>query len=135
MLIPWYALEYPRLTSRFLETSSEVSTEPASRTLLAALHSALALSPGGAGTVAADAVVLLLNAFCTFALNLSVFLVLLHTSALTIRVAGVVKDWLVVLVSALVFADTRLTPINVFGYAVGKGGGRKHRRYCADTRL
>ncbi|KAL6198947.1 hypothetical protein ACLB2K_028735 [Fragaria x ananassa] len=38
-------------------------------------------------------VVLTLNSLCTFALNLSVFLVITHTSALTIRVAGVVKDW------------------------------------------
>lgn len=65
-------------------------------------------------------VVLILNSFCTFALNLSVFLVITHTSALTIRVAGVVKDWVVVLLSALLFADTKLTLINIFGYGVGK---------------
>lgn len=65
-------------------------------------------------------VVLMLNSLCTFALNLSVFLVITHTSALTIRVAGVVKDWVVVLLSALLFADTKLTMINVFGYAIGK---------------
>lgn len=65
-------------------------------------------------------VVLLLNCLCTFALNLSVFLVISHTSALTIRVAGVVKDWVVVLLSALIFADTKLTTINLFGYGIGK---------------
>ncbi|MBA0746682.1 hypothetical protein Gogos_009180 [Gossypium gossypioides] len=65
-------------------------------------------------------VVLTLNSLCTFALNLSVFLVISHTSALTIRVAGVVKDWVVVLVSALLFADTKLTVINLFGYGIGK---------------
>lgn len=64
--------------------------------------------------------VLLLNCLCTFALNLSVFLVITHTSALTIRVAGVVKDWVVVLLSALLFADTKLTVINLFGYGVGQ---------------
>lgn len=64
--------------------------------------------------------VLILNSLCTFALNLSVFLVISHTSALTIRVAGVVKDWVVVLLSALLFADTKLTLINLFGYAIGK---------------
>ncbi|ANM59217.1 nodulin MtN21 /EamA-like transporter family protein [Arabidopsis thaliana] len=62
--------------------------------------------------------VLSLNSLCTFALNLSVFLVISRTSALTIRIAGVVKDWLVVLVSALLFAETKLTIINLFGYAV-----------------
>lgn len=64
--------------------------------------------------------VLSLNSLCTFALNLSVFLVISQTSALTIRIAGVVKDWLVVLVSALLFAETKLTSINLFGYAIGK---------------
>ncbi|KAK6777142.1 hypothetical protein RDI58_023859 [Solanum bulbocastanum] len=63
--------------------------------------------------------VLTLNCICTFALNLSVFLVISHTSALTIRVAGVVKDWVVVLLSALLFADTKLTLINLCGYAIG----------------
>lgn len=66
--------------------------------------------------------VLTLNSLCTFALNISVFLVISHTSALTIRVAGVVKDWVVVLLSALLFADTKLTPINLFGYAVAISG-------------
>ncbi|KAL4555273.1 hypothetical protein LXL04_037888 [Taraxacum kok-saghyz] len=66
--------------------------------------------------------VLTLNSLCTFGLNLSVFLVIQHTSALTIRVAGVVKDWVVVLLSALLFADTKLTLINIFGYAIAIGG-------------
>ncbi|RDX57675.1 putative sugar phosphate/phosphate translocator, partial [Mucuna pruriens] len=65
-------------------------------------------------------ILLVLNCLCTFALNLSVFLVITHTSALTIRVAGVVKDWVVVLLSAALFADTKLTIINLFGYAIGK---------------
>ncbi|KAL4277947.1 hypothetical protein GQ457_03G024960 [Hibiscus cannabinus] len=67
-------------------------------------------------------VVLMLNSLCTFALNLSVFLVISHTSALTIRVAGVVKDWVVVLVSALLFADTKLTVINILGYGIAIAG-------------
>ncbi|KAG2675554.1 hypothetical protein I3843_12G010800 [Carya illinoinensis] len=66
--------------------------------------------------------VLTLNCLCTFALNLSVFLVITHTSALTIRVAGVVKDWVVVLLSALLFADTKLTIINLFGYGIAIAG-------------
>ncbi|XP_015888345.2 probable sugar phosphate/phosphate translocator At3g14410 [Ziziphus jujuba] len=67
-------------------------------------------------------IVLTLNSLCTFALNLSVFLVITHTSALTIRVAGVVKDWVVVLLSALLFADTKLTLINLCGYAIAIAG-------------
>ncbi|EOA30970.1 hypothetical protein CARUB_v10014116mg [Capsella rubella] len=76
----------------------------------------------GNGTWNFHFVVLTLNSLCTFALNLSVFLVISHTSALTIRVAGVVKDWVVVLVSALLFADTKLTVINLFGYAIAIAG-------------
>ncbi|KAH8518669.1 hypothetical protein H0E87_000496 [Populus deltoides] len=74
------------------------------------------------GTWNLQPLVLMLNSLCTFALNLSVFLVISHTSALTIRVAGVVKDWVVVLLSALLFADTKLTIINLFGYAIAIAG-------------
>ncbi|KAK6132512.1 hypothetical protein DH2020_033721 [Rehmannia glutinosa] len=70
------------------------------------------------GTWSFKPLVLTLNCLCTFALNISVFLVISHTSALTIRVAGVVKDWVVVLLSALLFADTKLTLINLLGYAI-----------------
>ncbi|KAF8046603.1 hypothetical protein N665_3590s0004 [Sinapis alba] len=76
----------------------------------------------GNGPWNSHSLVLTLNSLCTFALNLSVFLVISHTSALTIRVAGVVKDWVVVLVSALLFADTKLTVINLFGYAIAIAG-------------
>jgi hypothetical protein len=56
---------------------------------------------------------LFLNCMCTFVLNLSVFLVISRTSALTARrVTGVVRDWSVVLLSAAIFADTKLTFIN-----------------------
>ena len=63
--------------------------------------------------------ILCLNALCTFALNVSVVLVISHTSAVTIRVAGVVKDWVVVLVSTLIFTDVKLTVINIVGYGIG----------------
>jgi len=63
--------------------------------------------------------ILLLNCLCTFALNLSVFLVISRTSALTIRVTGVVRDWVVVLLSAVLFSDTKLTAVNLVGYGIG----------------
>ncbi|XP_028053035.1 probable sugar phosphate/phosphate translocator At3g14410 [Camellia sinensis] len=74
------------------------------------------------GTWSFQPVILTLNSLCTFALNLSVFLVISHTSALTIRVAGVVKDWVVILLSAILFADTMLTMINLFGYGIAIAG-------------
>ncbi|WOL12220.1 putative sugar phosphate/phosphate translocator [Canna indica] len=67
-------------------------------------------------------IILLLNCICTFALNLSVFLVISRTSALTIRVAGVVRDWAVVLLSALIFSDSKLTAINLIGYGIAISG-------------
>ncbi|GAQ90366.1 Nucleotide/sugar transporter family [Klebsormidium nitens] len=66
--------------------------------------------------------VMVANSVATFALNVSVFLAIQNTSALTIRVASVVKDWLVVFISAVLFADTILTPLNIVGYAIAIAG-------------
>ncbi|WOL11011.1 putative sugar phosphate/phosphate translocator [Canna indica] len=43
-----------------------------------------------------DIIVFSTNSFCTFALNLVVFLLVGKTSVLTINVIGVVKDWLLI---------------------------------------
>ncbi|KAL5977465.1 hypothetical protein ACLOJK_021812 [Asimina triloba] len=82
-----------------------------------------------AGTWNFPPLILTLNCLCTFALNLSVFLVIQQTSALTIRVAGVVKDWVVVLLSALLFADTKLTFINLCGYGIAIAGVAAYNNY------
>uniref|UniRef100_A0A7N0TAU4 Sugar phosphate transporter domain-containing protein n=1 Tax=Kalanchoe fedtschenkoi TaxID=63787 RepID=A0A7N0TAU4_KALFE len=55
------------------------------------------------------------NSLCAFALNLAVFLLVGKTSALTMNVAGVVKDWLLIAFSWSVIKDT-VTPVNLFGY-------------------
>ncbi len=47
--------------------------------------------------------VLLSNAAAAFGLNLSVFLLIGKTSALTMNVAGVIKDWLLIGLSVLIF--------------------------------
>ena len=47
--------------------------------------------------------VLISNAAAAFALNLSVFLLIGKTSALTMNVAGVIKDWLLIGLSVLIF--------------------------------
>lgn len=57
------------------------------------------------------------NSVCAFALNLAVFLLVGKTSALTMNVAGVVKDWLLIAFSWSIIKDT-VTPINLFGYGV-----------------
>ncbi|KAG6496140.1 hypothetical protein ZIOFF_043988 [Zingiber officinale] len=60
-----------------------------------------------------------INSFCFFALNLAVFLLVGKTFALTMNVAGVVKDWLLhrLLLARHPRHDT-VTPINLFGYGV-----------------
>ena len=55
------------------------------------------------GRVNFPPVLLLLNALCAFALNLAVFMLIGKTSALTMNIAGVVKDWLLIWFSFSVF--------------------------------
>ncbi|KAK2979235.1 hypothetical protein RJ640_021141 [Escallonia rubra] len=57
------------------------------------------------------------NSLCAFALNLGVFLLVGKTSALTMNVAGVVKDWLLIAFSWSVIKDT-VTAINLVGYGL-----------------
>ncbi|XP_057415836.1 probable sugar phosphate/phosphate translocator At2g25520 [Lotus japonicus] len=57
------------------------------------------------------------NSVCAFALNLAVFLLVGKTSALTMNVAGVVKDWLLIAFSWSVIKDT-VTPVNLIGYGL-----------------
>ncbi|KAL7093571.1 hypothetical protein ABFS83_11G046100 [Erythranthe nasuta] len=64
-----------------------------------------------------DYVIFGTNSMCAFALNLAVFLLVGKTSALTMNVAGVVKDWLLIAFSWSVIKDT-VTAINLFGYAL-----------------
>ncbi|KAI4344124.1 hypothetical protein L6164_011391 [Bauhinia variegata] len=64
-----------------------------------------------------DFVIFGTNSLCAFALNLAVFLLVGKTSALTMNVAGVVKDWLLIAFSWSVIKDT-VTPINLIGYGL-----------------
>ena len=64
-----------------------------------------------------DLIIFGTNSLCAFALNLAVFLLVGKTSALTMNVAGVVKDWLLIAFSWSVIRDT-VTPINLFGYGI-----------------
>ena len=60
-------------------------------------------------------VLLLVNALCAFALNLAVFLLIGKTSALTMNIAGVIKDWLLIWFSFSVF-QAPVTMLNLAGY-------------------
>ncbi|CAI7849147.1 unnamed protein product [Closterium sp. NIES-54] len=83
--IPWLLVEYPRLAP-----SLTIPAQPA-------------------------LVLFLANCACAFSLNLAVFLLIGKTSALTMNVAGVVKDWLLIAFSWSVIRD-RVTAINLIGY-------------------
>jgi hypothetical protein len=60
--------------------------------------------------------VFLANALAAFALNLAVFLLIGKTSALTMNIAGVIKDWMLIFFSYYVF-QAPVTQLNLIGYA------------------
>jgi hypothetical protein len=64
-----------------------------------------------------NAPIFISNAAAAFGLNMSVFLLIGKTSALTMNIAGVIKDWLLIGMSVLLFHAT-VTPINLGGYLV-----------------
>ncbi|XP_073048709.1 probable sugar phosphate/phosphate translocator At3g17430 isoform X1 [Primulina eburnea] len=62
------------------------------------------------------------NALCALALNFSIFLVLGRTGAVTIRVAGVLKDWILIALSTIIFPESTITKLNIIGYAIALCG-------------
>lgn len=62
------------------------------------------------------------NSLCAFALNLAVFLLVGKTSALTMNVAGVVKDWLLIAFSVVSLSQL-IEAVSSFG-----------KIYCASMR-
>ncbi|BAT15797.1 probable sugar phosphate/phosphate translocator At4g32390 [Oryza sativa Japonica Group] len=87
LTLPWYFVELPRLRA------------------------------AAGAAVRPDVFVFGTNSLCAFALNLAVFLLVGKTSALTMNVAGVVKDWLLIAFSWTVIKDT-VTPVNLVGYGI-----------------
>jgi len=61
--------------------------------------------------------VLTSNAAVAFALNMAVYLLIGKTSALTMNVAGVVKDWILIFISAMLF-DAPISTIQFGGYLI-----------------
>ncbi|KAG8097890.1 hypothetical protein GUJ93_ZPchr0013g35905 [Zizania palustris] len=62
------------------------------------------------------------NAVAAFALNISIFLVIGRTGAITIRVAGVLKDWILIALSTIIFPESIITSLNLIGYAAALSG-------------
>ncbi|KAG7667588.1 hypothetical protein Ndes2526B_g03594 [Nannochloris sp. 'desiccata'] len=89
------------------------------------------------------------NATAAFGLNMAVFLLIGKTSALTMNIAGVVKDWMLIGLSVWLF-HSAVSSLNLFGYLIAflavcwynyqklqgmKGGGSPTRPTGAATRL
>jgi hypothetical protein len=55
------------------------------------------------------------NGLIAFSLNLAVFLLIGKTSALTMNIAGVIKDWMLIFFSYTVF-HAPVTRLNMIGY-------------------
>lgn len=62
------------------------------------------------------------NALSALALNISTFLVIGRTGAVTIRVAGVMKDWILIALSTIIFPESVITGLNITGYAIALCG-------------
>ncbi|KAF2548203.1 hypothetical protein F2Q70_00023244 [Brassica cretica] len=62
------------------------------------------------------------NALCALALNFAIFLVIGRTGAVTIRVAGVLKDWILIALSTVIFPESTITGLNIIGYAIALCG-------------
>ncbi|XP_038723873.1 probable sugar phosphate/phosphate translocator At3g17430 isoform X2 [Tripterygium wilfordii] len=62
------------------------------------------------------------NALSALALNFSIFLVIGRTGAVTIRVAGVLKDWILIALSTVIFPESTITGLNIIGYAIALCG-------------
>ncbi|KAL3621635.1 hypothetical protein CASFOL_036547 [Castilleja foliolosa] len=62
------------------------------------------------------------DALCALALNLSTYLVIGRTGAVTMRVVGVLRDWIVIALSTVIFPESAITKLNVIGYATALFG-------------
>lgn len=68
-------------------------------------------------TVVISPAIFLSNAVVAFGLNMAVFLLIGKTSALTMNIAGVVKDWILIALSYVLY-HAPVTAINLMGYGV-----------------
>jgi drug/metabolite transporter (DMT)-like permease len=66
-------------------------------------------------------IVLLAGCVVSVALNITVFMLIKHTSALTTSVSGVLKEIICITAAMFVFG-TRITPMQVGGYAISMAG-------------
>lgn len=72
--------------------------------------------------------ILIINGLVSFTLNVSVVLLISNTSALTLTLAGIVKDIMLVLLSVLIFGSP-VTPLQYVGYGVALLGLHLHKEF------
>ena len=71
---------------------------------------------------------MMLNGAVAFTLNVAVVLLISHTSALILTLAGIVKDVMLVVLSVIAFGSP-VTPLQYVGYAVALFGLNAHKEY------
>lgn len=77
---------------------------------------------------------LLLNGMLAFALNISAIFVIKETSAMTLSLAGLFKDMLIVLSSVIIF-HSPLSSIQVVGYGISIMGLNLYKQHKQDPEL
>lgn len=78
--------------------------------------------------------ILVLNGLVAFTLNIASVMLIKHTSALTLTLAGVIKDILLVMLSLAVFGSP-VTVLQYLGYAVSLLALNLHREYKKNAAL
>jgi drug/metabolite transporter (DMT)-like permease len=68
-----------------------------------------------------SATIMFANATCAFALNAAVYLLIGKTSALTMNIAGVVKDFFLIWLSAVIF-ESPISSLQIVGFSLAVGG-------------
>jgi drug/metabolite transporter (DMT)-like permease len=78
--------------------------------------------------------ILILNGLVAFTLNIASVMLIKHTSALTLTLAGVVKDILLVLLSMLIFKSP-VSALQYLGYAVSLLALNLHKEFKKNSAL
>jgi len=117
--VPWLALEYPRLRAAGVIGGAGAVASGMTTSSEAAFGGRGAGAPvGTTNWLDAKGInIFITNAAAAFTLNCAVFLLIGKSSALTMNIAGVVKDWLLIYLSWVLFAGP-ITPLNLFGYSI-----------------
>ena len=116
--IPWLALEYPKLRSMGTEGGQGGMAAMVTSSSEATLGRVGGAAVGTTNWLDANGIsIFVTNASAAFTLNCAVFLLIGKSSALTMNIAGVVKDWLLIYLSWVIFSGP-ITPLNLFGYGI-----------------